>query len=114
MQELREDALDAQDQGADYRQTQEPCFLWTDKPKVTVVVVDGNAAKEFIEDNDETQDLEMPIYYVGLDIVKPHLISCTLGKYIPYYWHLLVILWPLGYKVGNFYQVSPCSQMSQL
>ena len=51
-------------------------------------MVYGNAAKEFIEDNDETQDLEMPIYYVGLDIVKPHLISCTLGKYIPYYWHL--------------------------
>ena len=63
-----------------------------------MVVVDGNAAKEFIEDNDETQDLEMPVYYVGLDIVKPHLISCTLGKYIPYYWHLLVILWPLGYN----------------
>ena len=64
------------------------------------MVVDGNAAKEFIEDNDETQDLdlEMPIYYVGLDIVKPHLISCTLGKYIPYYCHLLVILWPLGYN----------------
>ena len=70
---------------------------------------------------------EMPVYYVGLDIVKPHLISCTLGKYIPYYWHLLVILWPLGYnsittpwgeglsaKVGNFYQGLPCSQMSQL
>ena len=47
-----------------------------------MLVVDGNAAKDFIEDNDETQewdltrranqDLEMPIYYVGLDIVKPH------------------------------------------
>ena len=59
-----------------------------------MVLVDGNAAKEFIE----TQDLEMLVYYVGLDIVKPHLISCTLGKYIPYYWHLLVILWPLGYN----------------
>ena len=67
-----------------------------------MVVVDGNAAKDFIENNDETQewdltrkanqDLEMPIYYVGLDIVKPHVVSCTLGKYIPYYWHLLVIL----------------------
>ena len=55
-----------------------------------MVVVDGNTAKEFIEDNDETQDLEMPIYYVGLDIIKL-LISCTLGKYISYYYHLLVI-----------------------
>ena len=70
------------------------------------MVVDGNTAKDFIEDNDETQewdltrkanqDLEMPIYYVGLDIVKPHVVSCTLGKYIPYS------------------QFLPCSQMSQL
>ena len=88
------------------------------------MVVDGNAAKDFIEDNDEPQEwyltwkenqhLEMPIYYVGLDIVKPHVVSCTLGKYIPYYWHLLVILWPpqVGWsaKVGNLFQFLPCSK----
>ena len=49
----------------------------------------GTVAKDIVEGNDKmqeyesnltrntNQDLEKPIYYVGLVIVKPHVILCT-------------------------------------
>ena len=72
---------------------------------LTLVVVDGNAAKDLIEDNYETQefdltrkanqDLDVPIYYGGLDIVKPHVVSSTLGKYI-------IRLAIVGYSLASY------------